>query len=405
MPALKIRGAVFLSIFLILAGYSSLRSQQEESEPVILKPIKTVFPKYPDHLKKEGIAGEVIIGALIDEQGNVKPREPLHIIRSLHPELDRLATEAIKQWKYAPPLFRGKQRGALTYISVIFDPGELTEEAESALREPMSEELLGALDRSWEYCRKVEDIARFYLCRERIVETVKAIVNVGRSILGSTEIEGEFIKFRVGSFVPDLANPETTRYINDYQVTNLNNRVTELRTLVKPPPSERDSLFGKKPLLFSIPISLPTRLLAPGFRGEYIYSFGGEDRALGKDCRVIEVAARKRRGVEVQKAALWIERNSGRVVQAEIESDPSSIDDRILAECRKYYIAPRLKAIFQYDEDKKGILFPSRSEIVLEYSQLGQRNTRDTKMKLDIRYDQYRFFTVESEPKIIRAEQ
>ncbi len=403
MPTLKSRGAAFLSIFLILAGHSSLRSQQEESHPVVLKPIKTVFPKYPDHLKKEGIAGEVIVWAWIDEQGNVKPREPVHIIRSLNPELDESATEAVKQWKYAPPLTRGKQRGAWTYISVIFDPGEMNEVTESAPREPLSGELLGALDRGWEYCRKVEDIARFYLCRERIVETVKAIMNIGSSMIGSTEIEGEAIKVQVKSFVPDLANPETNRYVNDYQVTALDSRVTELRTLVKPPPNERDSLFGGKPLRFPIPISLPTRLLAPGFRDEYLYSLGGEDRVMGKDCRVIEVRARKRRGVEVQKAALWIERNSGRVVHAEIECDPSSIDDRILAECRKYYIAPHLNVVFEYGEDKKGILFPSRSKIVLDYSQLGRRNTRDTKMRLDIRYDQYRFFTVESEPKIIRT--
>jgi TonB family protein len=403
MPESQLRATGFAAIIMIILGFSLLWSQQIESNPIILKPIKTVYPKYPDHLKKEGIAGEVIVWAWIDEQGDVKIQYPATIIRSLHPELDKLAIEAAKQWKYAPPLTLGKQRGAWTYISIIFDPGELPEAEDSAPREPLSDELLAMLDRSWEYCRKMDDIADFYLCRERISDTTKSIVNVGPAMMGSGEIEGQVITVRVGSFVPDLASPKTNRYVNDYQITSQNSRVTELRTLVKPPSNERDSSFGKKPLLFSIPISVPTRLLAPGFRDEHNYSFGEDDKILGKNCRTIKLKARRKHGVEVQKATLWIEKISGRVVQAEIEYDASAIDERILAECRQYYLVPHMRATYEYGDEKKGILFPSRSEIVLDYSQLGRANTRDTKMKLDIRYDNYRFFSVETEPRIIRS--
>jgi len=403
MPVSQLRATAFAAMIMIIFGFSPLWPRQIESNPVVLKPVKTVYPKYPDHLKKEGIAGEVIVWAWIDEQGDVKIPSPLPIIRSLHPELDELAVEAAKQWKYAPPLTLGKQRGAWTYISFIFDPGEWPEVEDSAPREPLGDELLATLDRSWSTCRKMEDIAHFYLCRERISETIKSIVNVGPSMMGSTEIEGQVITVRVNSFVPGLASPKTNRYVNDYQITSQNSRVTELRTLVKPPSNERDSSFGKKPLLFPIPISVSTRLLAPGFRDEYLYSLGEDDKILGKNCRIIEIKARKKRSIEVQKATLWIERNSGRVVQAEIECNASSIDDRILAECRQYYLAPHLRATYEYGDEKKGLLFPSQSEIVLDYSQLGQKNARDTKMKLDIRYDHYRFFTVETEPKIIRS--
>ena len=249
----------------------------------------------------------------------------------------------------------------------------------------------------------MDDIAHFYLCRERISETIKSIVNVGPAMMGSGSVGGFDLIIRVNSFVPDLASPETNRYVNDYQITSQNNRVTELRTPVKPLPNERNSLFGKKPLSFPIPISVPTRLLAPGFRDEHNYSFGEDDKIMRKNCRTIELKARKRRGVEIQKATLWIEKNSGRVVQAEIECDASAIDERILAERRQYYLVPHMTATYEYDDEHKGILFPSRSEIVLDYSQLGRTNTRKTKMSLDIRYDNYRFFTVETEPRIIRS--
>ena len=404
MPESQLRATASAAIIMIILGFSLLWPRQNESNSVVLKPIKTVYPKYPDHLKKEGIAGEVIVWAWIDEKGDVKIQGlPHHIIRSLHPELDKLATEAVKEWKYAPPLTQGKPRGAWTYISIIFDPGELPEIEDSVPREPLSDELLAMLDRSWEYCREMDDIAHFYLCRERISETIKSIVNVGPAMMGSGSVGGFDLIIRVNSFVPDLASPETNRYVNDYQITSQNNRVTELRTPVKPLPNERNSLFGKKPLSFPIPISVPTRLLAPGFRDEHNYSFGEDDKILGKNCRTIELKARKRRGVEIQKATLWIEKNSGRVVQAEIECDASAIDERILAERRQYYIVSHMTATYEYYDEHKGILFPSRSEIVLDYSQLGRTNTRKTKMSLDIRYDNYRFFTVETEPRIIRS--
>ena len=405
MPESQLRATVFATIIMIILGFSLLWPRQIESNPVVLKPIKTVYPKYPDHLKKEGIAGEVIVWAWIDEQGNVKIQGvPFHIIRSLHPELDKLATEAVKKWKYAPPLTQGEPRGAWTYISIIFDPGDLPEVEDSAPREPISDQLLAMLDRSWEYCRKMDDIAHFYLCREKISETLKSIVNVGPAMIGSVGDELNSI-VRINSFVPDLANPKINRYVNDYQITSQNSRVIELRTLVKPPSNERNSPFRIKPLLFPIPISVPSRLLAPGFRDEYNYSFGEDKKILGKNCRVIEIKSRKKRGVQIQNATVWIERNSARVVQvqAEVECDTSAIDERILAECRQYYLVPHMTATYEYDDEKKGILFPSRSEIVLEYSQLGRTNTRDTKMKLDIRYDNYRFFTVETEPRIIRS--
>jgi TonB family protein len=391
-----------LTTITIILGFSLLWPGQKNTSPVVLKPIKTLYPTYPDHLKKEGIAGEVIVWAWIDEKGEVKIQSPIPI-RSLHPELDKLAIEAANQWKYAPPLTLGKPRGAWTYISIIFDPGELPEVEDFAPREPLSGELLALLDRGWEYCRKIDDIAHFYLCRERISETLKSIVNVGPSMMGSGSVKGLDLIVRVNSFVPDLASPKANRYVNDYQITTQNNRVAELRTPVKPLSNERNSLFGKKPLSFPIPISVPTRLLAPGFRDEYLYSFGEDDKVLDKNCRVIELKARKKRGIEIQKAILWLERDSGRVVQAEIECETSAVDERILAECRQYYLVPHLTAAYEYGDGKKGILFPSRSKIVLDYSQLGRTNTRDTKMKLDIRYDNYRFFTVETEPRIIRS--
>ena len=55
-----------------------------------------------------------------------------------------------------------------------------------------------------------------------------------------------------------------------------------------------------------------------------------------------------------------------------------------------------------YGDEKNGILFPSRVTLLIEYPVnvwgVGKRTRLDT----DIRYDKYRFFTVETEKAIIR---
>jgi protein TonB len=395
--------SILEAVLVLFLGTFSAQPQQQESEAVALKPIKTVYPVYPEHLKKEGIAGEVIIQVWIDELGNVKtPGRPNHIMRSLHPELDKLATEAVQDWEYTPPLIQGKPRGVWTYISIIFDPGELPEVEDPASQEPTSDELRAILDRSWEYCRKMDEIAHFYLCRERISETIRSIVNVGPSMMGSFGDEFKSI-FKVRSFIPDLSNPNRNRYVNDYQVTSKNNLVTELRTPIKPALEERDSQFGEKIISFPMPVSIPSRLLAPGFRQEYIFLLKDEKRTFGKACYILEINSRKRRGIQIKKATIWIEKEDFRVIKAEVMLDASAIDERIRAECREFYLVPHMTVTYEYRVEEKGLLFPSRSEVVLDYSQLGRTNTRDTKMKVDIQYDKYRFFTVETESKIIRT--
>jgi hypothetical protein len=61
-----------------------------------------------------------------------------------------------------------------------------------------------------------------------------------------------------------------------------------------------------------------------------------------------------------------------------------------------------MNVTYEYGVEKKGILFPSRSKISLDYTGLGMTNKRETKEKLNIQYDHYRFFTVDTNYRIIK---
>ena len=62
-------------------------------------PIKTPPPRYPDSLKHDGIAGVVAVVIVIDERGGIMD---CTVSKSTHPEFERPAIEAVKNWKFKP---------------------------------------------------------------------------------------------------------------------------------------------------------------------------------------------------------------------------------------------------------------------------------------------------------------
>ncbi|MCL6480720.1 MAG: TonB family protein [Firmicutes bacterium] len=68
----------------------------ELSGPEVLR---KVDPRYPPTLRDQGVAGEVILYAIIRKNGSV---DSIQVVRGLHPELDRNAMEALAQWKFEP---------------------------------------------------------------------------------------------------------------------------------------------------------------------------------------------------------------------------------------------------------------------------------------------------------------
>lgn len=62
-------------------------------------PLRKVDPKYPPALVSARIEGEVVLYAIIRKDGTV---DSIQLIRSVEPQLDRNAIEALAQWKFRP---------------------------------------------------------------------------------------------------------------------------------------------------------------------------------------------------------------------------------------------------------------------------------------------------------------
>ena len=93
----SILGVLLLFGCALLIGVgTTLRARAEDPSP--RKLITRVTPKYPEYLRTHEIGGAVRLSVVVTPSGNVKSITPV----GGNPILIDAATEAVKQWKYAP---------------------------------------------------------------------------------------------------------------------------------------------------------------------------------------------------------------------------------------------------------------------------------------------------------------
>jgi TonB family protein len=162
---------------LIAIGSNAQTQGQVEVYCTARKAVKTVLPDYPEPLNNQGIEGQLLLLVDIDRKGNVASAD---VWKGLHPELDRLAVEALKKWKFEPYAYEGEPIRATFFVRVVFTSGkqETFEEVQPQLNptESLSPELKSVLDKCDEYCQKLSIAALYYVCTEKMSEMSRDVV-------------------------------------------------------------------------------------------------------------------------------------------------------------------------------------------------------------------------------------
>jgi TonB family protein len=71
-------------------------------EPLVIEYTPITYPNQAREMKIEGV---VVVKINLDFWGNVKA---VHILKSVHPLLDRVVTETVRKWKFSPAIKKGK---------------------------------------------------------------------------------------------------------------------------------------------------------------------------------------------------------------------------------------------------------------------------------------------------------
>lgn len=117
---IKVLSLVFGLIFLI--SFMHGENQERIIVQAPFKIIKSIYPDYPEILKKEGVAAKMLVYISIDRKGNVKSASTY---LCLYPELHEMLEDVFSQWKFVPFIFRGEPINAFGLLTVIFFPGNL----------------------------------------------------------------------------------------------------------------------------------------------------------------------------------------------------------------------------------------------------------------------------------------
>jgi hypothetical protein len=207
---------------------------------------------------------------------------------------------------------------------------------------------------------------------------------------------------------PLARNPFKTRthkLVSDFQLIRKQGRIEERRMLLES--NDKAALKGAAPpdekrYTSLRPLFVPVDILAGNRQGSYEFRLVGRDNIRGRTAAVIEAIARPGAPVRITAAKVWIDPGSSQILRCETQGLPIEGYEFIFEEASSIGVSPVSTMAISYETEKNGIVFPSRVKLLIEYPVnvwgVGKRTRIDT----DIRYDQYRFFTVETEKAIIR---
>jgi hypothetical protein len=379
-------------------------------------PIKTVSIDYPEILKKEGVAARMLFSLSIDREGNVRNAMAWN---SFYPDIEETLEKAFLQWKFEPYILEGEPIRVFGFVMVIFFPGNLiplarqrdslTASPEEELTVSYDKELQMVLDRCAEYCLKLSESALFYVCDEEMKEKFNKIEGskqeVGfiapKDLIGRKE---SLTKFGMFYNTPALVASEKHVLVYDYQLIKKEGAIKEKRILLEKNGKKEiveNVPHGIKPSYNLKPIFTPIQILGIGHRSNFSFSLAPEEKIKGKAVYVIEARLKPGNEGNIKQGKIWVDKSDCRIVKTEVESNFLPGYEHILSECYRYYLKPHFYSTHYYEIDKNGLLFPSKSEIRVEYSGF-LRKERKLKSEVKITYRDYKFFTVKTDHEIIK---
>lgn len=383
------------------------------------KPTRQVLPAYPMDLRRRGITGVVRLKLTIDPKGRVIG---VVVVQSVHPILDYAATQALLQWTFEPFEKNGKPVTVSTMLALEFNPvkyasierTEIENRSESVPAGASFPAGLGSILRDCAgYCEKLENAALFFVCEENIREIHSYFVAGGKSHQIKEETGGwgrdrNNVRIYQGAWstyrVIDPERTDKNSYLCDYQLVRKEGRIQERRMILSRNGRDlRDRKNYLEDTHYSalMPIFAAIGLLSAERQAEFYYRQVADDKTeAGREAFVIEAVPRNPTAASVERARIWVAKKGFQILRIETDGVPLSGYDDIFKDGAALLVKPEARITHFYQTEKNGIMFPSRVKVEVRYPTQSPE-VFVTKLKVDLSYDRYKFFTVETGHEII----
>jgi TonB family protein len=392
--------------------YATRSGIPKETRKAVTPPkgISTLMPAYPEELRRQGIQGEVKLQVAIEAKGTVAG---VKISQPLHPYLDFAAVQAVRQWTFEPATKTGKPVPFTANITLVFDPERYRRyeaEAEQAGTPAGQESAVGSdlariLNGAAAYCGKLETAALEFICEEKIGETHYnfATEPEWRAIEVTSRETGQIVRQAV---FPQWDPQRTIRsnYVCDYLFVRKGGEVKERRVVLEDDGKkmpDRKTLLEEKRFTALNPVLAAIELLGGERQALFNYRIISRAALQGRNAAVIEAIPKSGNSRGVEYAKIWVDSENFQILRSEVQGVPIEGYDDVLKDSVQFRVRPYLLTTHTYEFEKNGIRFPSESIIRVEYPRHGEfTKDRTLKLKIDMKYDKYQFFSVTTDGEV-----
>jgi len=375
------------------------KSPPPVAESVPPRPVVLVRPAFPEACREKGFQGVVKTELQVDEAGSVVE---VHVLKSLHPGLDAATVESLRQWKYEPLLKDGKPASAAYHVDVDFKLEEKGLAVESKIAISSSSKIGSILRKSSHYCQRLEDAALYFICLERIRETIFP----SKKYFCSRIVRRHPPKYRK-KISPDpifsttrFNNGEKNTYDYDYQLVRKDGRIIERRILKMENSNLKYEAYAPlktKRFYIHKPVFGPIGLLGQDSQQFYNYSLLGEESVDGREAWILEVKPKKLILGKPNYGKVWVDKQDGSVLRMEIEAESLAGYERIWADFVSRGVTPRINVEIDFGMEKNGLRYPTR--IICQEAYSDPREGLSNVSKMKVTYQKYKFFMVKTEVK------
>jgi hypothetical protein len=254
----------------------------------------------------------------------------------------------------------------------------------------LATQLETVLTRAADYCDKLDRSVLNFVCKERIEEWFRPDFHPRVSRMGKQ------------TFVY-LGRTEKHRFLYDYQlIRGREGYITESRVLLEDDKKKVhvvDAPLKTRSFTHAKIVMGPLGVLRREIQGDYNYKFVREERVLGDQAVVIETVPKP--GVKPQHlfGTIWLRKTDSSILK--IAWNPASIGNFLLVAETGLSLGmdPDILLTTEYGFEKNGVRFPSRYT-AKEIYRRGKTGGRYQIAEVDVLYDEYQFFTVETQVDI-----
>jgi hypothetical protein len=252
--------------------------------------------------------------------------------------------------------------------------------------------LAALLEKSADYCRRLENVALDFVCLEEVKEA---------SGYYASNTDGYLYDYQFNRMQPSRSDKgQGDVYLYDYQFIRKDRETKEKRNLISvngKKTNVQDSslqtvMFQYKNVLFG-----PAGLLSKSWQDYFEYRLIGEDTINKERAVVIEATPGPALNEPHCYGKIWIKEADGSVLKIVWDQKSLGNFQSVEAWAKVNDAEPQITAFSEYGFEKNGLRFPSRN--YTENALVKKNRQKYVTAEISVHYKNYKFFTVETEIK------